>query len=165
MANISKRPDGRWRARYRDAEGREHARHFARKIDGQRWLDEVTASVVTGQYVDPKAGKVTFRDYAESGRVAQVHRASSAAHVETMLRRHTYPRFGARPLNSIRASEIQAWVKVTTLAPSTIQVLHGIVSSVFRAAIRDRLITSNPCAETKLPRKIRARWSRCRSRL
>src|SRR4051812_9879127 len=28
MANIAKRPDGRWRARYRDESGSEHARHF-----------------------------------------------------------------------------------------------------------------------------------------
>ncbi len=49
-----------YRARYRDEGGREHARHFQRKVDAQRWLDEVTAAVVTGQYVDPKAGKATF---------------------------------------------------------------------------------------------------------
>jgi hypothetical protein len=40
MASITKRPDGKWRARYRDSEGREHARYFDRKVDGQRWLDE-----------------------------------------------------------------------------------------------------------------------------
>jgi hypothetical protein len=28
--NIQRRPDGKWRARYRDANHREHARHFAR---------------------------------------------------------------------------------------------------------------------------------------
>ena len=27
------------------------------RLDAQRWLDEVTAAVVTGQYVDPKAGQ------------------------------------------------------------------------------------------------------------
>ncbi len=56
MASISKRPDGRWRARYRDANGKEHAKHFDRKADAQRWVDEVTASIVTGRYVDPNAG-------------------------------------------------------------------------------------------------------------
>jgi hypothetical protein len=63
MASIAKRPDGQWRARYRDDAGREHARHFARKVDAQRWLDEVTASQVTGQYVDPQAGRITFATY------------------------------------------------------------------------------------------------------
>jgi hypothetical protein len=31
MSNIAKRASGRWRARYRDAAGKEHARHFDRK--------------------------------------------------------------------------------------------------------------------------------------
>ncbi len=35
MASIAKRPDGRWRARYRDAAGAERSRHFARKVDAQ----------------------------------------------------------------------------------------------------------------------------------
>ncbi len=102
MSSITKRPDGRWRARYRDDSGREHAKHFDRKIDGQRWLDEVTAAVVTGQYVDPRAARITFQEYAESWRHAQVHRPSSAAHVETMLRRHAYPSFGTRQMGTIR---------------------------------------------------------------
>ena len=112
MASIKKRSDGRWRARYRDECDREHARHFARKVDAQRWLDGVTASIVTGQYVDPKAGRITFQEYAEQWRTAQVHRPTSAAHVEGMLRRHAYPVFGARLLGSILPSEIQVWVKL-----------------------------------------------------
>jgi hypothetical protein len=88
-------PDGKWRARYRDDVGRQHSRHFARKVDAQRWLDEMTASVVTGQYVDPKVGRIAFRTYAEQCREAQEHRPSSAAHVETMLRRHASRRWGS----------------------------------------------------------------------
>lgn len=63
MASIAKRPNGRWRARYRDHAGREHTRHFRRRVDGQRWLDETTAAVVSGTYVDPRAGRVTFESY------------------------------------------------------------------------------------------------------
>jgi integrase len=159
VTNLQKRPNGKWRARYRDTSGRQHARHFARKVDAQRWLDEVTASVVTGQYVDPKAGQITFKAYAEQWRAAQVHRPSSAAHVETQLRRHVYPTLGDRPLASILPSEIQAWVKRLSvghgeqraLAPSTVNVAHGIVSSVFKAAMRDRRIMANPCEGTRLP--------------
>jgi hypothetical protein len=53
MANIAKRSNGSWRARYRDAHGAEHARHFTRRVDAQRWLDSVTTAVQTGLYVDP----------------------------------------------------------------------------------------------------------------
>lgn len=167
MANIAKRSDGRWRARYRDERGREHARHFTRKVDAQRWLNEVTASVVTGQYVDPKAGRISFREYAEGWRQAQVHRPNSAAHIEGQLRRHVYPTFGDRPISSILPSEVQAWVKLLgtpdkatarrALAPSTIQVIHAIVSSIFRAAIRDRKIMANPCEGTRLPKAAKRR--------
>lgn len=164
MSSIKKRDDGKWRARYRDSNGREHARHFARKVDAQRWLDEVTASVVTGQYVDPKAGRITFRDYAETWRAAQVHRPSSQAHVETMLRRHAYPTMGDRPLATILPSEVQAWVKRLSvggvdrrpLAPATVAVVHSIVSSIFKAAVRDRRIPANPCEGTRLPKRERA---------
>lgn len=155
MSSVKKRPDGRWRARYRDDAGHEHAKHFARKVDGQRWLDEVTASVVTGAYVDPKAGRLTFREYAETWREAQVHRPSTVAHVETTLRRHAYTAFGDRPLSTIRPGDIQAWTKrlSLTLQPASVGVAHGIVAAVFKAAVRDRRIPSNPCEGTRLPRR------------
>jgi hypothetical protein len=41
MASVKRRPDGTWRARYRDPSGREHARHFPRRVDAERWLDGV----------------------------------------------------------------------------------------------------------------------------
>lgn len=63
MASIKQRSDGVWRARYRDDAGKEHARHFKLKRDAQRWLDEVATAVVTGQYVDPNAGKVTWSEW------------------------------------------------------------------------------------------------------
>ena len=145
-------PGSRWRARYVDQHGREHAKSFRRKVDAQQWVDEFTAAVVTGQYVDPKAGQIAFRDYAERWRGMQVQRPSSQAHVETMLRRHAYPTLGDRCLSSIMPSDIQAWVKGLALAPATVGVVHGIVSTVMKTAIRDRRIASNPCDGTKLPK-------------
>lgn len=142
----------RWRARYVDDHGREHGKMFGRKVDAKAWLDEFTAAAVTGQYVDPKAGQITFRDYAEAWRKIQVQRPSSRAHVETMLRRHAYPVLGDRRLASILPSDIQAWVKGLELAPATVGVIHGIASTVFKAAIRDRRLVANPCDGSKLPK-------------
>lgn len=152
MASISKRPDNRYRARYRDDSGKEHSRHFRGKIDAQRWLDEVTASVVTGQYVAPNAGNVTFREYAEGWRVVQVHRPATQSHVESNLRRHVYPAIGDRKLSSILPGDIQTLVSRIELSPSTVGVIHAILSSVMRSAVRDRRIMANPCDGTKLPK-------------
>ena len=64
--SIARRPNGKWRARYRDEVGQERTRHFDRKVDAQLWLDRVTASVISGTYADPKAGRITFAAfYAE----------------------------------------------------------------------------------------------------
>ena len=48
--SIKQRPNGAWRARYRDEDGREHARHFKLKRDAEAWLQEITASMVRGDY-------------------------------------------------------------------------------------------------------------------
>jgi integrase len=155
MASIAKRPDGQWRARYRDGAGKEHAKHFVRKTDAQRWIDEATAAIVTGQYVDPRSGRVTFRQYAEQWRHGQVHRPSTQEHIEAKLRHYVYPVIGDRPMSSIRTSNIQALAKRLSdqLAPSTAGVVHRIVSSVFRAAVRDRVIAYSPCDGVK-PSKV-----------
>ncbi len=154
MASIARRPDGRWRARYRDETGREYAGHFARKVDAQRWLDRETAKIVTGTWVNPRAGRVTFAEYAEGWRAVQVHRPTTQAHVETMLRRHAYPVFGPRPLSSIRPSEVQAWTSGLALTPSSAEVCFRYFSAVFKAAVSDRVIASSPCAGIRLPRRL-----------
>jgi integrase len=40
------------------------------------------------------------------------------------------------------------------LSPATVQVNHGLVAAVFKAAMRDRLVGSSPCEGTKLPKKL-----------
>src|SRR4051794_24767179 len=100
MSSIKKRPNGKWRARYRDDAGREHARHFDRRVDAQRWLDEVTASVVTGMYVDPRAGRVTFRVRGEHWRESAPHGPSMRDKVKRALDRHVYPVLGDCPMSA-----------------------------------------------------------------
>lgn len=161
MASIKQRADGVWRARYRDNGGREHARHFKLKRDAQRWIDEVTTSIVTGQYVDPKASHVTFRAYAESWLEAQVHKPATAELYRGHLERHAYPVLGDLPLGSILTTTVQGWVKRLSvgdevagrkpLAPATVGVVYTVTASVFRAAVHDRKLAETPCKRIRLP--------------
>lgn len=157
MASVGKRPNGKWRARYRDDEGKEHARHFSTKREAQAWLDGVTADMVAGTYVDPKHGKVSFSQYAEEWRSMQVHRASTASQVKTNMTRHVYPALGQHPIGSIKRSQVQALVKGLSLhlAPATVEVVYRYVVSVFNAAQADRLIKHSPCVGVKLPPKAK----------
>ena len=135
MASIAKRPNGQWRARYRDAAGKEHSWHFGRKVDAQRWLDGVTASVVRGDYVDPKAGRVTVREYAAAWEAAQVFRETTASNVSSVLRRHVLPVLGDRPLAQVRHSEVQGMVKAlsATLAPGSVAQVFKVTKRMFAA--------------------------------
>ncbi|MDQ0212652.1 tyrosine-type recombinase/integrase [Arthrobacter bambusae] len=154
MASIQKRENGSWRARYRDAAGKEHARHFTRKVDAQRWLDEVTASVVTGRYVDPKAGKMTFAQWFEQWAAAQVWARGTKLKAEQALAVAT---FRDHQIRAILPSQVQAWIKgmSTRLAPATVKVYYNLISSAFRAAVTDKVIAENPCVGAKLPRERR----------
>lgn len=156
MASITKRPDGQWRARYRDAAGKEHARHFDRKTDGQRWLDEVTASVVTGQYVDPRAGRVTWSVWARDWMDRQAWAAGTRAAAETAV--ESVP-WAARPIGSVKPSHVQAWAAGESkrgLAPATVRTRLNYVQMAFRAAVLDKIIPSSPAVGVKAPRARKA---------
>jgi len=56
-----------WRARYRDDGGKEYVRHFDRRVDAQKWLDEVTTSLVAGTHVAPKTARMTVGSGAIPG--------------------------------------------------------------------------------------------------
>ncbi len=154
MASIEKRKNGKWRARWREYPGGpQKTRHFARKLDADQFLDRVRGELARGFYVDPSAGKVTFREYAEGWRRAQIHREGTATSVEQQLRLHVYPVLGDRQLHSVRPTEVQAFVRSLEgrLSPGTIQVVYGRVAAVFNAAVRDRLIATTPCVDVRRP--------------
>ena len=153
--SVAKRPDGRWRARYRDEVGSEHSRHFDRRIDAQRWLDEVAASVVTGIYVDPNAGKITFASFYAEWSERQLWVRKTRENADLAIRSTS---FADLPMKSIRRSHVEKWVKEMTerLAPTTIKTRYVIVRSVFRAAVVDKIIAADPSVGVTLPRRRRA---------
>ena len=165
MASTKRMPDrtgpgGRrkptvWRARYRDEAGKEHARHFTRRADAQRWLDEVTAALVTGQHVDPNAGRVTSAAYFEEWATRQVWESTTDLAMRLAARSVT---FADVPLARLRRSHLEGWVKamsVAGLAPGTIRTRTNNVRAVLRGAVRDRVMASDPSDGLALPRDRR----------
>lgn len=134
--------------------GRERSKTFTRRADAERWLATVEVDKARGAYVDPAAGRRRFGDYAGEWRTLQVHRATTAAQVDSNLRNHVLPFFGDRPIASIRPSEVQAWVRARSevLAPATVEVVYRYLASIFRAALEDRLISVSPCRGIRLPK-------------
>lgn len=152
MAHVTKWNGGRWRARWRDPDGRTQSKIFDRKLDAENFLKRIEVAKLEGSYVDPKAGRQSFAEYARQWAAAQPHRASTAASVQSILDTHIIPRFGDRTIASIRTSEVQAWVAGLELAPSTAGVVYGKLAAIFNAATADRIIVRSPCVRIRLPR-------------
>jgi integrase len=163
MANIAKRPNGQWRARYRDSAGREHSRHFGRKVDAQRWLDSVTTAVQTGTYVDPARSRITVGAMASHWFAGKVNlKPSTFALYESILGKHVLPRWRDVPLTHVEHGDVQSWVAglvASGLSPSHIRDVVGVLSGVLGLAVRDRRLPSNPVSGVDLPR-IRKRRRR-----
>jgi integrase len=162
VASIAKRPDGTYRPRYRDENGKEDARHFKRKVDAQRWLDEVTAAMVTGDYVNPAAGRITFKAWFKAWSSRQVWERGTTLVAQQAA--SSVP-FADVPMRQIRPSHVQHWVKAMSqpapgrkagLAPSTIRTRYNYVHMAMRAAVVDRIIKSDPSAGVPLPRARKA---------
>lgn len=157
MASVAKRPNGKWRARYRDADGKEHARHFSRQTDAKQWLNEVTAALVTGDYIDPRAGRVTLETYAADWQASHVGGEAAARIVDNALRLHILPALGSRPLAALRRSHVQGVVKVLSeqLAPGSVRNVYDVLYQVLDAAVEDRKIARNPCGKQGRNKSIR----------
>lgn len=150
MASIKKRPDGKWRARYRDHDGKEHARHFPRKVDAQQWLDGVTADVLTGRYVSPAAGKSTLQGYFADYKNRQLWEDTTAKNYDLAMRDCT---FADVPFAKLRPTHVEHWIRdmSSRLAPTSVRTRFGNVRTVVRAAKRDNYIATDPTEGVKLP--------------
>ena len=158
MSSVEKRlRDGSttWLARWRDPEGKQRKRSFPRRVDADRFLTTVEHGILTGTYIDPAAGKITLAGFYADWSVRQVWESTTIKAMGLATRSAT---FRDVPLARVRRSHIEAWVKsmdTAGLAPSTIRTRVNNVRSVLRAAVRDRVISSDPSADVTLPRDRR----------
>ncbi|MGW3183864.1 tyrosine-type recombinase/integrase [Kitasatospora sp. NPDC001119] len=153
----------RYRARYEGPDGREKSKSFPdrQKRQAEIWLIETEADMSRGQYVDPRAGRTTFQQFAERWLKAQTTDPASQVLVETRLRLHAFPRIGRRPLDSFRPSHIQELVKELEQSPISggyARNIYSDVRAVLSAAVDDGLLNRNPCGAASVrPPTVEAR--------
>ena len=155
-ARQQKRTDGtpgapRYRVRYRDPQGQQRTRTFARKVDAQAFAKAVDTDMARGDYVSPRDQQLTFGEYAKQWQATRVRRPSSTEALGYALARMA----DLEPLrlNAIRRSDVQAWVQrqSQTLSPTTLRTTFRELSSIFRAAVEDGLLNRSPCGRIALP--------------
>ena len=125
-------------------------------MDAQRWLRSQLDAVDRGAWVNPQDGRVTFSSYFAAWSQHQVW-TDGTLKAMSLAARRDLQRSGAA---EIRPTHVEAWVKSMTvpqrpaaLAPGTVKTRFVNVRSVFRAAVRDRVIAADPTDGVRLPRQ------------
>jgi integrase len=156
MGHLRKAPSGRWEARYRGPDGREHSRRFPTKREAQAFLERTGADQQRGEWRDPQGAKVLTADWIEAWWATTVNlRPSSRARDEAYIRNHVLPVFGELPLGAITQLDVRAWVAdldATGRAPATVQKAYQTLSKILRGAVDAGLIAQSPCRNIALPR-------------
>lgn len=148
----------RWQLRYRDLDGTARKVSYRRKVDAEAQKAEIEADAYRGGHVDPKAGRISFDDFAADWIAHRTSDPLTIQDTKARLRRYvTGTPLGKTPLGKIRPSTVQAWIKSLTIGGSTARVVFDHVSSILAAAVDDGAIGQNPCTSKSVtpPKRVR----------
>ena len=140
------------------AAGKEHSKHFGRKVDAQAWLDGVTTSVQTGTYADPSAGRLAMSEWADTWLAAQAHlKPTTLERYRGIVEHHIRPRWRTVKLADVRHEDVQAWVSEmsATRAPATVRKTYRVLSLMLSLAVRSGRLGRNPADGVNLPRVVK----------
>ena len=148
---IDQRGPDAWRLRYRVNGKRISVSVHGTLLDARKELRRLLKSGDDGTHVDPS--KLTLGQWAEQWiaagapgrRQKKVGRRTLERYAE-LLRCHVVPALGTRPLQQIRATEIDTlYTKLDgKIAPRTAHHVHTVFSSCLTTAVRKGLLLANP---------------------
>lgn len=172
MASIEKRQTRKGATTYivkwREPDGRHRTKGgFGSKKAAEAYATKAEASLLAGLTFDPNAGKVLFRDEAQTwleARRADLKATTWAGYQSALVPAEKRrgdgktlgvdAAFGGYPLNKITRSRIQEWVNQLTEAgkkPSTVRHAYFLVRMVLAQAVADNKIAANPADYVKIP--------------
>jgi integrase len=155
MSSIDKRPNARWRARYRDKAGRSHSKTFDRKADAQSYLDDVGHDLRRGQWIDPKQARVPFEQWADRWWATTTKlRPTTRRGYWGILQRHVRPYFEGWPLSDIGYMDVEEFITHLLgqgLSPKYTRDCVSVLSLVLKSAVRANVRKGNPAAEHHIP--------------
>jgi integrase len=149
--------DTKWRARWRDPNGRSRSRNFERKLDAQNHLDGVTTDMHRNEDTDPGLRRIRFDDWADEWWATSVHVQPSTRRGYRQALDHLRPAFGASPIGSLERADVKRWATEQIEAgysSKTVRNWLGVAVLVFTEALEARAIRENPARGLKLPRTI-----------
>ncbi|WP_439593844.1 tyrosine-type recombinase/integrase [Microbacterium sp.] len=154
--SIQKLSTGKYRARYRDATGKEHSRHFALKRDAEEHLARESASRQAGVWIPPDLRRITVAEWADRWVEGySVNRPGTVRSARTHLVR-IKGQFGTARLADLKPSDVKTWMaelQAEGLADSTRYALHRRLSQLYADAIHEGLVTRSPTSRRTSPKQ------------
>jgi len=154
VPGVTLAPSGKFRARYRDAAGKEHAQHFEKIGAAKRWLRTQQAKVDAGTHVDPKAARTTVGEWCDQWLEGYASNRPSTVRQARVHIAHITEAFGSVPIGAVKPSQVRSWtakLKDDGYAPSTVYALHARLSQIMADAVHDGVVPRNPCSRRTSP--------------
>lgn len=120
---------------------------FPTKADAYAWLDTVSADIQRGAWVDPRAGMVSVRLYAQQWLDGRRNLAVRTRELyQHLLDAHVFPAFGDARLGKVTPSQVRSWhAWIAADHPSTAAKAYRLLSTIMKTAVTDSLIVRSPC--------------------
>jgi integrase len=145
-------------ARWYAPDGSQPSKSFPKKRLAEDHVIQMEGEILRGEYIDPNAGKVTFREYGRMWLAAQSFEPTTRDAVMSRLETHAFPVLGDNALSAIKPTTVQAWLRgMDGIAASTRRVVLVHVGAIMAAAVDDELIRKNPCKAKSIRRPKVAR--------
>ncbi|MFJ1769642.1 tyrosine-type recombinase/integrase [[Kitasatospora] papulosa] len=141
---------GRWTASYLGPDGQDFRapETFDTKKDAEVWLSQVEADLTRGNWQDPDAGAVNFKEYALQWVDERDLSATTDELYRRLLRLHLLPTFEGLDLDEITAPRVRTWRTErlsSTGAATTVAKAYRLLKAIMETAVDDELIRRNPC--------------------
>lgn len=145
---------------------------YTTKTAAKNAMALLRADDLRGEALVPRGGETTLNEWLDAWLPAyEVSLRATSLHSEfSRIDNHIRPLLGHLPLEDIDTLVAQRWIgqllkgqgparKGTTrarkpLAPKTTLNCHGLLYKIMQAAVVAKLIRTNPCEDTKLPKKV-----------
>ncbi|MCA1188564.1 site-specific integrase [Saccharopolyspora sp. 6T] len=148
----------RYKVRYLDPAGRERSKCFPDKCKAlaEDFLTSVEADQRAGTYVDPDAGNMLLRDYAENWIKGQASSPSSRYTIRSKMDSRILAYLGDKPLRAVAKPAVirewLEWLRNAGLSENYCEALYRMLSGMLASAVEDNLIRANPCRSQGIAR-------------
>ena len=144
----------RWRVRWRD-NGKQRSKSFDRQRLARDFMIKLEHDMRQGAYVSPV--KITVDAYLDDWLPIHTQNLSDKTKLNyrSMIDRRINPYIGKIEIQKLNAGHIEKMYSNLSvdLSPTSIYYVHSILSAALKSAMRQRLISTNPCTLLKPPEK------------